>query len=298
METNFPSSNTFNISSIFTFILVLLLFSLVIIYIPIIQVDHDLAEQRITKTERPQQVDDYRRTIAQIVGGVIVGIGLYFTKRRIEATEDQLRIMEQGQVTDRFSKAIIQLGSQEITERLGGIYALERIAKDSGRDHWTVMETLCAFVRDKSQIQSEGGAVSEDQPVPHLPTDLQAACTVIGRRNTDNDPKDSRLNFRGAHLPKVNFHSASLAGSNFYEAILTEAIFREADLEGTTFWKADLSGISVEPSELCCAALGDATFSEDMKDKVEELCPEALGPSLVLGEIYYDQTDVPIKEES
>jgi hypothetical protein len=35
--------------------------------------------------------------------------------------------------------------------RIGGIYALERIARDSAKDHPTVMEVLNAFIRDHSR---------------------------------------------------------------------------------------------------------------------------------------------------
>jgi hypothetical protein len=54
-------------------------------------------------------------------------------------------IAREGQITDRFTKAIAQLGEQgpeKLAVRLGGIYALERIARDSERDHWPMMEVL------------------------------------------------------------------------------------------------------------------------------------------------------------
>jgi hypothetical protein len=60
------------------------------------------------------------------------------------------RLTLQGQITDRYTKAIEQLGSDKLDVRLGGIYALERIAKDSERDHPTVVEVLSAFVREHS----------------------------------------------------------------------------------------------------------------------------------------------------
>ena len=34
--------------------------------------------------------------------------------------------------------------------RLGGIYALERIARDSEKDHGPIMEVLTAYVREKA----------------------------------------------------------------------------------------------------------------------------------------------------
>ena len=56
-------------------------------------------------------------------------------------------------MTDRYTKAIEQLGSDKLDVRIGGIYALERIARDSARDHPTVMEVLTAFIREHSREQ-------------------------------------------------------------------------------------------------------------------------------------------------
>ena len=56
----------------------------------------------------------------------------------------------QGQLTDRYSRAIDQLGSDKVDVRTGGIYALERIATDSARDLPTVMAVLTAFIREHS----------------------------------------------------------------------------------------------------------------------------------------------------
>jgi hypothetical protein len=90
------------------------------------------------------------------------------------------RLTQQGQITDRYTKAIDQLGGDKLETRLGGSYALERIAVDSERDHRTVIEVLGAFARE------QGG-----QPPPHNDadpatvergaTDVEAAVTVLGR---------------------------------------------------------------------------------------------------------------------
>src|SRR5215469_1940725 len=47
-----------------------------------------------------------------------------------------------GQIADLYSRAIEQLGSDKLEVRIGGIYALERVARDSAADHPTVMEVL------------------------------------------------------------------------------------------------------------------------------------------------------------
>ncbi len=48
-----------------------------------------------------------------------------------QAANDQARIAEQGQFTERFSRAAEQLGNPALPVRLGGIYALWRLAEDS-----------------------------------------------------------------------------------------------------------------------------------------------------------------------
>jgi len=77
----------------------------------------------------------------QIVGGTALLAGLVFTNRT-------LGLNQQGQITDRFTKATDQLGSDKLDIRLGGIYSMERIARDSRNDQRPVMEVLTAFVRE------------------------------------------------------------------------------------------------------------------------------------------------------
>ena len=99
--------------------------------------------------------NETRKTWATIVGGMAVLFSLLFTWGNLKVTQENLRITQevatksqdltrQGQITDRFTKAIVQLGEQgpeKLAVRLGGIYALERIARDSERDHWPIRGT-------------------------------------------------------------------------------------------------------------------------------------------------------------
>src|SRR5215212_519087 len=73
----------------------------------------------------PALVNEYRATWAQILGGAALLSGLYFTWRT-------LQVNREGQITERFTRAIDQLGKVEDRQKLfeirvGGIYALERI---------------------------------------------------------------------------------------------------------------------------------------------------------------------------
>ena len=95
-------------------------------------------------------------------------------------------LTEQGQVTDRYTKAIEQLGSDKLDVRIGGIYALERVARDSARDHPTVMEVLTAFIREHSREQWPVIATVQHGEKMTRP-DVQAAVTVVGRRDAKHD---------------------------------------------------------------------------------------------------------------
>ena len=79
------------------------------------------------------------------------------------------RTAEDGRITDRFSTAVEQLGatnkdgSKQIEPRLGGIYSLERIASDSKRDARTILELLCAYVRENAPRQIDQNLVEAQQ---------------------------------------------------------------------------------------------------------------------------------------
>jgi Pentapeptide repeats (8 copies) len=157
------------------------------------------------------------------VGGtVVVGVvGYWASVRNTSATLDLTRrtldLTEQGQVTDRYNKAIEQLGSTEIDVRIGGIYALERIAHDSARDYPTVMEVLAEFVRDHSPEQWPPPTVHEAGAEPPGRTtrpDVQAAPTVIARRTIRNDRRPINLNRTRANLTNVDLNNANLTRAN------------------------------------------------------------------------------------
>lgn len=111
--------------------------------------------------ERFDRESEARKTLSQILGGLAFLIGFYFTWQNLQFTRDSQReterIATEGQITDRFPKAIAQLGESgdgKLEVRLGGIYALERIAKDSTKDYWSIMEVLTAYVREHAKLRA------------------------------------------------------------------------------------------------------------------------------------------------
>jgi hypothetical protein len=147
-----------------------------------------------------------------------------------------------------------QLGSTKMDVRLGGTYALERLAQDSPRDHQTVYDVLAAFVREHDPKDSV-----KDKDLPLAPTtDVQAALTVIARRDTTRDMRVPSLSqirvpyadLRGANLARADLIDANLARAQLAGAHLTGANLTGANLAGANLAGADLIGANLAGADL------------------------------------------------
>ena len=163
-----------------------------------VRLDKPADEYRLANLE-----DEFRRTLAQSIGGFGLFVGLYLGWRRVRAAEE-------GQITERFTRAIEQLGDDKMAIRLGGIYALERLAKDSEKDHGPIMEVLTAYVRENAPARERD--LEEEKTGFFLPTtDIQAILTVIGRRETTgNNRRNDPLNLTHTQLYGANLKGADL----------------------------------------------------------------------------------------
>jgi uncharacterized protein YjbI with pentapeptide repeats len=189
--------------------------------------------------------------------------GAWVSARTIELnTARTIELNKEGQISDRFTKAIDQLGNERLEIRLGGIYALERIAQDFERDHWPIMEVLTAFMRaHPSDVDFDHATVkrmeSSDQPLrnPVRGADVQAVMRVIGRRELIDGERD-RLDLKGADLRFLDMRDSHLERANLWQAHLERGTLIGAHLEG-----ADLMGAHLEGALLLGAHLGGAALN-------------------------------------
>jgi uncharacterized protein YjbI with pentapeptide repeats len=203
--------------------------------------------------------------LLQLAAGLFATGALWFTARNYRisrATQalavEQYRLSERGQTTERFARAIEQLGSTNVDVRIGSVYTLERLARDSGEDHPAIMEILSSFVCRKTT--EEAGALPAhdkddiDPPGdPQIPRDVQAALTVIARRNPEYD--QSPIDLHGARLAGAELTGASLRRADLRFTDLRRAHLHGADLEGAYFCKADLSFAYVHGANMTKADL-------------------------------------------
>lgn len=201
---------------------------------------------------RSQLENDLRKTWAQIAVGIVLMLGVIATFRRTSATERSVHLLQEGQITERFTRAIEQLGSDKTAICLGGIYALERIAKDSPEnDHRQVMEVLTAYVRENTRWvePAERSEVGHNLPGPPS-TVIQAILTVLGRRNARAENPGDYLDLSSTKLRKAKFSKQSFGPVNFTRAYLEDALLDYANLEGSNFYHAHLEDVFLNGSNL------------------------------------------------
>ena len=211
---------------------------------------------------------------AGLLAVVIAGLQFLYTYNKdIEAqklAQETQKFARQILIADRITKAIEQIGKKDQEEVvIEGIYSLERIAKDSPEDQWRILEVLTRFVRKNSPLPAD--ILEQLEPVNNQ---VQAALTVIGRRNPDQDNTQidlsdinlSSANLSGANLSGANFETANLSGANFSSANfetakLSSANLRNANLSGANFSSAKLNNANLNGAKLNDAILSDANLN-------------------------------------
>lgn len=271
------------------------------------------AEGRITAVERLQAENAVRATLLQAIGGAVLLAGLYVTWRTFELNRQGHELDREGQVTERFTRAIDQLGNQESMDvRIGGIYALERIARDSPDDHGPIMEVLTAYIREHAPWPPTPAPNSPTPPADsvvepeeaglgeQVPGDIQAVLTVLSRRQVSNDPPESTwvlsgTNLQGADIRRVSLQGAllmgtNLRGTNLDEAKLREAYLRHGNLRGASLEGADLRNANLRDANLQEAILTDANLRE--ANLADANLREAVGARTNLREAFLQEANL------
>ncbi|WP_060905369.1 pentapeptide repeat-containing protein [Streptomyces scabiei] len=269
-------------------------------------------------------ITGFRTMLIALIVGALTIVGLYYTRekhrlereqfqhaqdqfaenqKQFETTlretqardEKQADLTREGQVTGRYIEAIKLLASKERYEILGGIYALERIMKDSEKDRPTVIAVLAAYVRTRldgtaPEIEAYVADEFDEHEIARTPLaeDIRAALTVLqsdwqqGRPRTDLrgikltgwDAPEVRLEgtcliqaqLPGVCLPMANLSWAELVGANLRKAelekaTLSNAYLVEADLQGAQLSDANLRCAKMQMSSLKNAYLSKADLA-------------------------------------
>ncbi|MEU3862167.1 pentapeptide repeat-containing protein [Streptomyces sp. NPDC028722] len=255
----------------------------VFVVLPGVVVDHDLAGASVVAQDRLKAVNDVRTTLLQAVGGMVVLFGAYATWRQLRVSQDTLRATQEGYVTDRFSTAVDQLGSDKLETRIGGLHALWRIAEHSARDREAVISMQAAYLRThlpwppaRPDAPAADVPINDIVPLEVRAADAQVALTGLGVLLLQ--PREQswvnlsvtdlrRADCDGLWLHEVNLDRSCMEAAGLYHANLTQASLvsvnlRHADLQTAILRRARCVRSDLRGARLVKTDLRDADFTE------------------------------------
>ena len=233
--------------------------------------------------------------------GAAVGLMLAFRRQHHQEIATVLtdRDATERRITELYTKAVEQLGSDKAPVRLGGLYALERLAQDNPEHRQTIINVICAYLRmpfsPTGPTSKEEPETTEDLGEPAGETEARTgevgdtwhqerqvrltAQRILGehlrddraedKRSTDPpSPRfwpDIRIDLAGATLVNFNLDNGVMAYANFSGATFSGgAAFIEATFTGDAeFSRATFSGGAafIEAIFTGIAEFDEATFS-------------------------------------
>ncbi|MFI9175814.1 pentapeptide repeat-containing protein [Streptomyces lincolnensis] len=216
--------------------------------------------------------------LAAVAALLFAGISSLQAQDELSNRRQELDIAREGQVTERFTAAVAQLGDTSPDVRLGGVYALERIMRDSPKDQRSIVGVLSAFIR------THCGRATSDRQGPRDTVAVAAAATAVAERRPHHDDEEL-VNWSGCRLTDIAVEGAYLSFS---------------DLSGVTISHTDLYSGDLSSSDLSRAVLDDVGFDGvNFADSVlagvdltKSHPPEAPNVVVFLSDIEFPQCDL------
>ena len=208
------------------------------------------------------------RNVGLVVGGVVA---IAFAVWRSRVAERQAATAEHGLLNERYQKGAEMLGNEVLSVRLGGIYALRRLAQDHPEQyHVQIMRLFCAFARNPTSDKNK-----PDDPNAKMSEEVEAIMETIGGRRQGHlsIERDSGfwldlhgVNVSGVWLIKANLSSAlmPLADRWSLEEVMntrTRTDLSGADLSGVILMDANLHRTDFSNSNLEHSFLSDSDLS-------------------------------------
>lgn len=150
---------------------------------------------------------------------------------------------------------------KELPVRLGGIFALWRLAEDSpARDEKTVWDILSAFIRNPPH---EPEFTESPDYIPTVRPDIQAILNLLGTEAAarKRDSANYVLNLAQSNLRQADLIGADLSRADLSAANLAYADLSDADLTVVNLIKADLTDADLSGANLSGANLTEANLS-------------------------------------
>src|SRR4051794_4439990 len=160
---------------------------------------------------------DLVKTALSVGAGTGGVVALVLSGRRQWHAEKSQQVTEhdatERRITELYGKAVEQLGSDKAPVRLGGLYALERLAQDNPGHRQTMVDVICAYLRMPYELPdepAEGADIAEDRTQHRNQAEEQqvrlTAQDILARHLNPDDSTfwpDADINLTGATLVDI-----------------------------------------------------------------------------------------------
>ena len=243
----------------------------------------ECAEKYISKLLGLSDKNEALKFLGISMGGILIALQALMSYRRAKAmegtaesqakaTEEQAKAnqhTEEGQRQERLRNAIEHLGHDKESVRLGGAYELFHLAKDTEDLRQTVLDILCAHIRqttseDKYRKKYKSKPSEEIQSLLTLlfvqKHEVFKGCHIKLQESWLNGAELSIADLQEAELSRTHLqgawlHEADLKGANLVEVQLQGAHLEKLYLRGANLLRAQLQGAFLDKAQLQGARL-------------------------------------------
>lgn len=243
--------------------------------------------------DRGDLEDAFRRTAAQVIGGLGVVATLYFSWQTLKGTEAKLAIDREAMTSQRFGEAskLLLWDSDppdaarsgkvagcasppkvpaDAAARIGAIYVIGEIAEANKNYHWPAMEVLSAYVRLHTDLSTAPGCPAKElipgtqtpdrNQVVSLMPHIKAALDVMIERKTENDVDTRDLDIARTNLRRAYLNDAQLPRVFLIESDLSSAFLERSVMPGAQLQRAILVGARLGGTDFRCAKASNDTL--------------------------------------
>ncbi|MBT4398942.1 MAG: pentapeptide repeat-containing protein [Bacteroidetes bacterium] len=236
-------------------------------------------------------IDDQSGALLKIVltgfGGLGIFLTFYATMKRANAAEKSAQAQaetakaqlesskahrEENQI-NRFNQAIEQLGHDDASVRMGGIYTLHGIAKESKENETKeqICSILCSYVRENSKILLEEVGDPEygdhNENIESVTVEIQTACDVLFKDDSYTVYEKLKKNLSGAILKGVMLNKCHFINVEFGKAILNEAELNYAQFCNVSLYDARLYEAKLKGAVFADVDLSEANLANAFLEK-------------------------------
>lgn len=230
--------------------------------------------------DTPSALGEYIKTVATVIGGALVVLGLWINNRRVAEQTRQNNINEKGQINSRFKDAATLLDSGNVSSMLSGVYALHQVALESSvgderqRGYVRIVhEILSAFVRENTEkiVNKEEGTEWLINKKPAIV--IQTILTVLFKSNEfiyrDLMTDLSHCIFEDIELDQANIANVDFTKAKFIRSSAKDCTFTSCYMENTFIEDMDFSDSRFEKVVFDNSHIRNTTFEESKFDECD-----------------------------